>query len=128
MYLSISFIFVQKEVRCNMNQLEISRCKQDIVYFNETYLGLELSEWQKDFCRQINTDPPFDPIGMEIKNIYCNGFFGRDYELNGAVIIDNGYDWVKIEKRNGYLKKAYFKAGWQLNEMNNLIKEWTRYK
>ena len=29
-------------------------------------------------------------IGRVIKDFYCNGFFGREYDLNGSTIIAEG--------------------------------------
>lgn len=40
-----------------MNQPEIDKCKNDIVYFAEKYLGHELTTWQKTVLRFYHTKP-----------------------------------------------------------------------
>lgn len=37
-----------------MNQSELNKCKSDIVYFAEKYLGLELLQWQKELLTHYN--------------------------------------------------------------------------
>jgi hypothetical protein len=62
-------------------------------------------------------------VGLEIRDFYCNGFFGRDYDLDGAIIVASGQDYITIRKTNGYTTTAHFEEGWQLDEMENLIYE-----
>ncbi len=56
-----------------------------------------------------------DNIGRVITDFYCNGFFGRDYDLTGAVIIGEGDDWLVIRKTDGTLAFTDF-IGWDKEE------------
>lgn len=40
-----------------MEQSELHKCKNDIVYFAEKYLGHELTPWQKTVLRFYQTKP-----------------------------------------------------------------------
>jgi hypothetical protein len=37
-----------------MNQTELEKCKNDIVYFAENFLGLELLPWQRELLHHYN--------------------------------------------------------------------------
>ncbi|PEN97775.1 hypothetical protein CN553_12045 [Bacillus cereus] len=64
-------------------------------------------------------------VGMEIKDFYCNGFFGRTYDLEGAIVVSNGSDWVNVRTRYGNLHTAHFTNGWE-TEMRSYMEEWTK--
>lgn len=32
---------------------ENKKCREDIVYFVEKYLGIEISKWQKDYIKKL---------------------------------------------------------------------------
>ena len=49
-------------------------------------------------------------IGKIINDFYCNGFFGRDYDLSGAEIIAEGEDWIVIRKTNGLIDFCSFQT------------------
>ena len=49
-------------------------------------------------------------IGRIIRDGYCNGFFGREYDLYGSVIIAEGDDYVVIRKENGIVEFASFQS------------------
>lgn len=34
-----------------MDQVELDKCKNDMIYFAEKYLGLELTKWQKLYLK-----------------------------------------------------------------------------
>lgn len=40
-------------------------------------------------------------IGKIIRDSYCNGYFGREYDLDGAEIIAEGLEFLVIRKVNG---------------------------
>lgn len=46
-----------------MDQTELDKCKSDVVYFGEKYLGLELKEWQKAYLRLMQKGNKFWFIG-----------------------------------------------------------------
>ncbi len=39
-------------------------------------------------------------LGKKITDSYCNGFAGRRYDLEGAIIEAEGKDWVIIRSTN----------------------------
>jgi hypothetical protein len=53
-------------------------------------------------------------IGRTITDFYCNGFFGRDYDLADAVIIAEGDEYVVIRKENGIIMFGSFQS-WEYN-------------
>lgn len=63
-------------------------------------------------------------VGLEIANFYCNGFFGREYDLAGSVVIDNTHDSLTVRTTEGIVRTAYFNDGWE-TEMRKLVKEWS---
>lgn len=40
-------------------------------------------------------------IGKIIRDHYCNGYFGREYDFNNSVIIAEGNEYLVIRKENG---------------------------
>lgn len=64
-------------------------------------------------------------VGIEIKDFFCNGFFGsREYDLEGAMIIENTDKILTVRKRNGQIAQANLE-GWDMREH---INEWTTEK
>jgi hypothetical protein len=61
-------------------------------------------------------------VGLEIKDFYCNGFFGRDYDLKGAIIIENTSKSITIRKRDGKIEQTDI-DGW---DMRKLVNDWTK--
>jgi hypothetical protein len=61
-------------------------------------------------------------IGMEIKDFYCNGFFDRDYSLEGSMIIENTDKLLTIRKPNGEILQADM-GEWDMREH---VEEWTK--
>lgn len=53
-------------------------------------------------------------IGRIITDFYCGGFFGREYDLCGAVIIAEGEEFVVIKKENGLVEFGTFQ-NWDWN-------------
>lgn len=49
-----------------------------------------------------------DNIGRIIKDSFCNGFFGREYDHEGSVIIAEGDEWIVIRKQSGVIQFASF--------------------
>lgn len=56
-----------------------------------------------------------------IKDGYCNGYFGRRYDLRGAEIEAEGTDWVVIRTTDGAPLFASFTDN---EDMEETIKEW----
>jgi len=46
--------------------------------------------------------------GKTIKDSYCNGCFGRRYDLIGSIIEAEGYDWIVIRTNEGRPEFASF--------------------
>ena len=59
---------------------------------------------------------------MKITNDYCNGFFGRRWDLYGAKIEAIGEDWVVIRFSSDETAFASFK---NKKERKDYIKQWT---
>lgn len=49
-------------------------------------------------------------IGKVIADCYCNGFFGRVYDLVGSVIVGEGPEWVVVRKEDGRIDFANFQG------------------
>lgn len=60
-------------------------------------------------------------IGKIINDFYCNGFFGRDYDLSGAEIIAEGEDWIVIRKTNGLVDFCSFQTYDHLLDQDNRL-------
>jgi len=54
-------------------------------------------------------------IGRIITDSYCNGFFGRNYDLSGSEIIAEADEYIVIIKENGIVEFANFQY-WDWNE------------
>lgn len=44
----------------------------------------------------------------KIQDVYCHGFFGRRYDLNGAAIIDESNYTITIKLESGEIVSADF--------------------
>lgn len=66
-------------------------------------------------------------IGRILKDFYCNGFFGPDYSLDGAVIIAEGYDFIVVRMQSGKAAFADFCGAWQ-QKKQELIDKWCSYE
>ena len=56
-------------------------------------------------------------IGKTIRDGYCNGFFGRDFDFYGSVIIAEGEEYIVIRKENGVVVFGNFQSyDWNRNE------------
>lgn len=53
-------------------------------------------------------------IGRTIQDFYCNGFFGRDYDLGGATIVGEGEEWLVVKKVDGMVVFGSFQS-WDWN-------------
>ncbi len=62
-------------------------------------------------------------IGRIITDFYCNGFFGREYDNNGARVEAEGYDWVVIRKSNNQVELGTFKDETQ---KESYLNNWTQ--
>lgn len=60
-------------------------------------------------------------VGRIITNFYCNGYFGRNYDLEGSEIIAEGDEYLVIRKENGIVKTCNFQSwDWNRNEDGTL--------
>lgn len=60
-------------------------------------------------------------IGRIISDGYCNGFFGRCYDLAGAVVIAEGDEYLVIRKKDGIIDFCNFQSwDWNRNEDGSL--------
>lgn len=64
-------------------------------------------------------------IGLEITDYYCNGFFGRDFELEGSIILHAGEDYMVVRKPSRVVLSCYF-DGYTFEEVRNLVERWTK--
>lgn len=64
--------------------------------------------------------------GQVLTDFYCDGFFGRRYDLSGCIIIQSGTDFITIRDNDGEESTATFAEGWQRRDMAKLIEEWTK--
>ena len=60
---------------------------------------------------------------------FCDGFFYAPAGVSkwdDKVIEAIGRDWIVVRYENGMTDFAYFAPGWQYNEMEELLEEWSR--
>ncbi|KEK23908.1 hypothetical protein [Bacillus gaemokensis] len=62
-------------------------------------------------------------IGKEIKNFYCNGYFGRRYDLECSIIMEVGIDHIKIRTTSGEFLVTSFDGDWD-EYTDKMIAEW----
>jgi len=60
--------------------------------------------------------------GKKIKDFYCNGFFGRNYDLTDARIEGEGDDWIVVRMTDGSVEIASFMDN---GEKEDYIAKWT---
>jgi hypothetical protein len=96
-------------------------------WFEEHEYAEEVHEAINFLLGKVNDVKPREFVGLEIKDFYCNGFFGRRYDLEGSIIIDNGYDYITVRTKDGDFATAFFDDGWK-SEMRYFVEEWTRDK
>jgi hypothetical protein len=62
-----------------------------------------------------------DNVGRIIRDGYCNGFFGREFDLYNAEIIAEGDEYIVIRKENGIIDFGNFQSwDWNRNEDGTL--------
>lgn len=60
-------------------------------------------------------------IGKKIRDRYCNGFFGLDFDFYGSVILAGGDEYIVIRKENGIVAFGNFQSyDWNKNEDGSL--------
>ncbi len=60
-------------------------------------------------------------IGRIIRDNYCNGFFGRDFDFSGSEIIAEGDEYIVIRKENGIVEFGSFQSwDWNRNDDGTL--------
>lgn len=61
-------------------------------------------------------------VGRVIKDAYCNGYFGRGYDLEDAVIINEGAEYIVVRKDDGLVDFCSFQQ--TIEKKQELIDEW----
>lgn len=74
-----------------------------------------------------------DNIGRIITDFYCDGHFGREYDMSRAEIIGEGDNYVVIRKESGVVAFASFQEfDWNRNEDGTLsggvsdVRDWSQ--
>lgn len=62
-------------------------------------------------------------VGKTIKDFFCNGFFGSEYDLAGAIILLENDSQLVVITTNGVFRIAQFHEGWVAGKQK-LIDEW----
>ncbi|GAB6253626.1 hypothetical protein BCSAG_49440 [Bacillus cereus] len=62
-------------------------------------------------------------LGKSIKNFYCNGYFGRRYDLEGSTIVDIGDRHMMILLRSGERLMTHFDEEWD-EYTDKMVAEW----
>ncbi len=65
-------------------------------------------------------------IGLKITDFYCNGFFGRTYNLAGSTILHAGKDYLVIRTEEGYVTSAWFDNRYSFEDVRSFIEDWTK--
>jgi hypothetical protein len=60
-------------------------------------------------------------IGRKILDFYCNGYFGREYDLASSKIEGEGYDWLVVRTYEGNVRVATFENP---SEKQEMIETW----
>jgi hypothetical protein len=85
----------------------------------------EVHEAIEFLLSQLNDIKHNEFVGTEITDFYCNGFFGRRYDLEGSIIISSGKDFITVRTLEGDVETAYFSDGWE-SQMRDFIQDWTK--
>jgi len=72
-------------------------------------------------------------VGKKITDFYCNGFFGRRYDLTDSIIEGEGEDWIVIRIPGPHPEGLYAPDGLLVeiatfsssDSKNDYIKDWT---
>lgn len=64
-------------------------------------------------------------VGKEIKDFYCNGYFGRRYDLEGSIIMEVGSDHITVRTREGNFATAHFDGDW-CEVIDDTIERWLK--
>jgi hypothetical protein len=95
-------------------------------WFAENKYADEVHEAINFLLNKVNDVSLKEFVGLEIKDNFCNGFFGKRYDLYGSVIIDVGHDYVTVRKKDKEVVTGYFGV-WRI-AMREFIEEWTKDK
>ena len=66
-------------------------------------------------------------VGLKITDNYCNGFFGRDFRLDGSIIIENSSRLITIRKPNGEIIQADMEDR-SVDDIREYVFDWTSNK
>ncbi|PEF30334.1 hypothetical protein CON39_11720 [Bacillus thuringiensis] len=64
-------------------------------------------------------------VGKEIKDFYCNGYFGRRYDLEGSIIMEVGSDHITVRTKEGSFATAHFDGDW-CEVIDDTIERWLK--
>lgn len=106
--------------------MEFKRVKEVKEYFEKHPQDAVVHQAIEFLLGKTNDVVPGQFVGIELTDFYCNGFFGRRYDLNGAKIIASGVDFITIRDNYGEECTAYFDEGWRRQDMLELIEDWTK--
>jgi hypothetical protein len=82
-------------------------------------VGMRLTYTESEESEQGMTN-----IGRIINDPYCNGFFGRRYDLAGSEITSEGETWIVIRTANGTMASANFQqTEWERDECGHPLAE-----
>ena len=71
-------------------------------------------------CLHLLTPPSY--AGETIRSFYCNGFFGRRYDLSGSIVLSNTWNAVTIQTDEGEVITADLE-GWEAR-LAELLDDW----
>lgn len=60
---------------------------------------------------------------LTIRDFYCNGFFGRRYDLTGSNVLVIGDRYIVVRTTDNETLLAEFNS---TEQMNHYLNEWTR--
>lgn len=105
--------------------MEFKTVSEVEAYFKDNQFKEEVHQAVEFLLQKVNDviDGQFE--GEVITDFYCNGFFGRRYDLSGSVIVKSTVNSITIRDRDEMEWTATFEEGWQRREMAKTIEEWT---
>ena len=66
-------------------------------------------------------------VGKIITDFYCNGYFGRRYDLENAVIEAEGLGWIVIRIKD-LVPEPLFTSFYESEDKQYWIDQWTKEK
>jgi len=117
-------VFLLEIINKKIKELSIDEPlnKEKIDLLNELTCELEKDLSVRQECKKF--------IGEQIISFYCNGFFGRRYDLTGSLILDvyetDGLKELKIRTKEHEIERTEFGyLPWSV--VLGYLKDWTEY-